>query len=228
MKFTLEQNKVWHTLFKRQLPEVKKHATKEYLQGLQVLDLPISKMPNLAQLNKAIASQSRWRVVRTPVRYLSDRQWSKHMSHKQFPITNYIRSSKELDFTPEPDMFHDIFGHLPFLMNEKTRQLIEVFSSAYDIAKKKNFQTIAQLWWFTIEFGLVQEKQKFKAFGAGLMSSFGELKNVMSGKVPIRKFGIQKIINKKRAVKSHHKELFVFESVDKLTEELKQFFELNY
>jgi len=224
MKFTQEQNKTWELLFSRQLANINRNACEEYLEGFKKLALPHSNIPSLFDLNEKITLASGWTVFRTKIRYLTDLEWSNSMEKKMFPITNYMRSRSELDFTPEPDMFHDIFGHLPLLMNREVADLIELFSHAYIKADKDNIKTIAQLWWFTVEFGLIQENGKIKAFGAGLMSSFGEMNNVMSRRVSKKPFSVKKILNKQRAVNSFHNELFVIKSVSDLRGELQIFF----
>ncbi len=224
MKFTHTQHQTWEILFKRQIPNLEKFACKEFLEGFARLKLPEHRIPTLTWLNRRIEPTSGWRIMRTPIRYLSDRQWAAHMSKKEFPITNFIRAQSELDFTPEPDIFHDILGHLPMLMHPKLSKLVEVFSHAYTNATSKRMPIIAQLWWNTIEFGLVKQGKDTKIFGAGLMSSFGEIAHAASGDIPTDPFTIDRGIQKPRAVSSFHSEFLIINSVEQLQKDLAAFF----
>lgn len=227
MKFTKEQHKTWETLFLRQIENIKKFACREFITGFNKLDLPSSRIPSLEEINEKLVPATGWRAIRTPIRYLSDKEWSGHMSRKEFPITNFIRNRKELDFTPEPDIFHDVFGHLPLLMDLEVAKLIETFSLVYNRANDKRLRQVSQLWWNTIEFGLTKRNARNKAFGAGLMSSFGEIKKATGKDSLVRSFSIERGIESKRAVYSFHNKYLVFNSVKKLNEDLRKFFTLE-
>ncbi len=224
MKFTKEQHKIWELLFTKQRQNLGIFACQEYMNGFKKLKLSKSRLPSLKELNKKIRPATGWTVFRTKTRYLNDAQWAKHMAQKEFPITNYLRSRKELEFTPEPDMFHDILGHLPFLMEKSVVELIEIFAKGYEKAiKKKKIHELAQLWWNTIEFSAIKEKGNIKIFGTGLMSSFGELNNVINGKSTLQPWSIEKAIRKPRAVTGFHPEMLVIDSIEKVKEELNHF-----
>ncbi|MBI3413627.1 MAG: hypothetical protein HY051_06160 [Candidatus Aenigmarchaeota archaeon] len=227
MKFTGEQNETWKILFNRQVENIKKFACEEFITGFENLKLSGSRIPSLLEINRRLMPATGWKAVRTPVRYLSDKQWAKHMARREFPITNFIRGRKELDFTPEPDLFHDIFGHLPLLMNPEVAELIEIFSEEYRRADKKKLRRVSQLWWNTVEFGLIRENREIKAFGAGLMSSFGEIQKLKPGGAKVVQFSIQRGIQQPRAVASFHTEYLVIESVSELIEDLKGFFAIH-
>lgn len=223
--FTAKDHKTWNILFTRQRKNIEQFASKEFLEGFKRLDLPDDHIPSVTWLNARIRTVSDWRIVRTPVRYLSDTQWATHMSRKEFPITNFLRKRSELDFTPEPDIFHDIVGHIPMLMNPKLVEILDVFSHAYSHTHARHLETIAQLWWNTIEFSLIREGDDIKVFGAGLMSSFGEIGQVEKRETKTQAFTVQKGISKQRAVSSFHPTLLIIPSPKKLKAQLTKFFE---
>src|SRR5512147_2836118 len=106
--FTPDQHEIWRTLFARQMPQVQKYACREYLEGSGNLQLPPDRIPSIQWLNERITPRTGWKTVRTKVRYSDAVQWYQHFARKEFLVTDYVRSRDELEFTPEPDMFHDV------------------------------------------------------------------------------------------------------------------------
>ncbi len=106
--FTEEQHGIWRDLFARQAPQVEKYACREYLEGSRNLHLPPDHIPSVPWLNERITPRTGWKTMRTRVRYSDAVQWYAHCAAKEFLITDYVRTRDELDFTPEPDMFHDV------------------------------------------------------------------------------------------------------------------------
>lgn len=225
IQFTEEQHAVWGELYQRQMANIRAHACRAYLEGFEILQLPQDRIPGLTELNAVITPRTSWRAVRTPVRYSDAVPWYHHFARKQFLITNYMRTWEELDFTPEPDMFHDIFGHLPFMVLPEYAALQEMFAPAFLRADSVQREHIKRLAWFSTEFGLIWERDELKIFGAGLLSSFGEIQHVMEGKVPIEPFTIENVIGNEKAVYSFNEVLFVFESLEALKAELGRYFE---
>jgi len=125
-----EPNGVWSTLVRRQTPQVEAFACREYLEGSAILRLPDDRLPSLEELESVITPRTGWRLRRTPIRYSDALPWYRHFGRKTFLVTDYMRSWHELDFTPEPDMFHDIFGHLPFLVLPEYTSLLVVENPA--------------------------------------------------------------------------------------------------
>ncbi len=136
-----------------------------------------------------------------------------------------MRSWEEIDWTPEPDMFHDIFGHLPFMTLPHYTKLQEMFAPAFLAADDDQKEHIKRLAWFSTEFGLIREHGKLKIFGAGLMSGNSEMDNVVNGNVPIEEFTIENVILHNKAVWEQNRILFVFDSIEQLVDELNRFFD---
>lgn len=224
MKFSKDQNQIWQTLFTGQINNVKKFACREYLDGFALLKLPKNRIPSLSELNRQITPKTGWKNIRTKIRYSDTLPWYQYWAKHEFIITDYIRSKKELEFTPEPDMFHDIFGHLPFLTLPEYSELIDMFTIAYFKANKIQKEQIKILGWFSYEFGLIKQRGKLKIFGTGILSSVGETQQVMAGKTPVIPFTVKNVLKRNKAIFSFNKELFVFDSLDSLKKELSQFF----
>lgn len=225
MNFTQDQHQVWSTLFRRQERCLSSHVSDIYQRGAEILGLPADHIPSLAELNDEITPRTGWRVVRTAVRYSDAVPWYAHFSRRQFMVTNYMRTFDELDFTPEPDMFHDIFGHLPFMVLPEYTELQEMFAPAFFKAGERGREVIKRLAWYSTEFGLILEDGDLKIFGAGLISSSGELKNVIDRKVNCLPFTLENVMGHEKAVWSFNHILFYFDSLDGLKRELRRSFE---
>lgn len=225
LTFNEEQHAVWRDLYARQLPNVQKFACRAYLEGFDLLGLPQERVPQLNELNAAITPRTGWRTARTVVRYSDAVPWYHHFAKRQFLITDYLRGRHEMDFTPEPDMFHDIFGHLPFMTLPEYTALQDLFAPAFLRATPEQRENIKRLAWFSTEFGLIRENGELKIFGAGLISSFGEIQHVMAGYTPIKPFTIENVIGNEKAIYTFNEVLFVFDSIEALKAELGRYFE---
>lgn len=220
-----EQHRVWATLIARQLPKVQRHACEAYLEGAELLGLPQNRVPTLASLNHVITPRTGWKVVRTSVRYTDAVPWYRAFAKRRFLVTNYMRGPDELDFTPEPDMFHDIFGHLPFMALPRYTALQEMFAPAFQAANAEHREHIKRLAWYSTEFGLIQERGRMKVFGAGLISSSGEMENAFSGTVSLRPFSVESVLAHTKSMWGYNETLFVIESLEALQQELASYFD---
>jgi phenylalanine-4-hydroxylase len=225
VEFTKAQHKLWRTLFERQLPNVRRWACREYLEGFDLLGLPADRVPSLEELNAAITPQTGWRLRRTPVRYSDALPWYRHFARRIFLITNYLRSWEELDFTPEPDMFHDIFGHLPFMVLPDYTAIQDLFALPYLRASPEKREEIKRVAWYSTEFGLIRQAGELKILGAGILSSAGETQHVMAGNTPILPFRISHVIERTKAIYTYNEVLFVVDSLQALRAELETYFE---
>ena len=136
-------------------------------------------IPTVAHLNDHITPRTGWHIERTVVRYTLADDWYKKFSQRIFLITDYLRSRDQMEFTPEPDMFHDIVGHLPYLTMEFYAHIEDKFAPAYMKATQEEREVIKRLAWYSTEFGLVIEDNRFKVFGAGIISGRAEFANTI-------------------------------------------------
>jgi len=224
--FTPEQHKTWAELYRRQVPRVREHASSHYLTGFDLLELPSETIPTLDFLNSKITPASGWTVVRTDVRYTSSDDWYRYFERHEFLVTNYMRSWEELDWTPEPDMFHDIFGHLPFWMNRYYAELQELFAPAYlSASTDEEKENIKRLAWYSTEFGMIREDGTMKVFGTGLMSGGDEFLNAAEGRMTYHDFTLENVLGHDKVMYEQHSDLYVIESLEQLTTELKRYFD---
>ena len=173
--FTDEQHAIWEDLFAGiQQPHFMEHVCQEYLDGFDLLQLDPHHIPTVAHLNEHITSQTGWQIERTAVRYTKADTWYQKFAKRIFLITDYLRTRDQMEFTPEPDMFHDIFGHLPYLTLPFYAAIEDKFAPAYLNATTEEREVIKSLAWYSTEFGLVMENNRIKVFGAGIISSRAE------------------------------------------------------
>jgi phenylalanine-4-hydroxylase len=140
-----------------------------------MLQLDPKRIPTVKHLNEQIQTRTGWRIERTAVRYTLADDWYAKFAQRIFLITDYLRTRDQMEFTPEPDMFHDIFGHLPFLTQDFYAKIEDKFAPAYMKATEEEREVIKHLAWYSTEFGLVMEDNRIKVFGAGIISGRSEL-----------------------------------------------------
>lgn len=178
--FSEEQHAIWADLFAGiHQPYLMEHLSQEFLNGLQMLELDPQHIPTVAHLNEHITSRTGWKIERTVVRYTLADDWYKKFAQRIFLITDYLRTRDQIEFTPEPDMFHDIFGHLPYLTMDFYARIEDKFAPAYMKATPDEREVIKRLAWYSTEFGIVTQDNRFKVFGAGIISGRAEFANTI-------------------------------------------------
>jgi phenylalanine-4-hydroxylase len=180
INFSDEQHAIWSDLFAGiHQPFFLEHFCQEFLDGLALLELDPHRIPTVQHLNERITTRTDWKVERTIVRYTLADDWYIKFAQRVFLVTDYLRTRGQMEFTPEPDMFHDIFGHLPYLTQEFYARIEDKFAPAYLNATQDEKEVIKRLAWYSTEFGLVMENNRFKIFGAGTISGRSELANTI-------------------------------------------------
>ncbi|MBM3180796.1 MAG: hypothetical protein FJZ86_10625 [Chloroflexi bacterium] len=180
ISFSDEQHAIWADLFAGiHQTYLLEHICQEFKKGLGLLKLDPRRIPTVMHLNEHITPRTGWRIERTAVRYTLADDWYKKFAQRIFLITDYLRSREQMLFTPEPDMFHDIFGHLPFLTQGFYARIEDKFAPAYVNATQAEREVIKRLAWYSTEFGLVMEDNRIKVFGAGIISGRSELTNTI-------------------------------------------------
>ena len=178
--FSAEQHAIWADLYAGlNQPYLMEHICQEFKDGLALLELDPHHIPTVVHLNANITPRTGWRIERTVVRYTLADDWYKKFAQRVFLITDYLRTRDQMEFTPEPDMFHDILGHLPYLTMDFYAQIEDKFAPAYLKATEDEKEVIKRLAWYSTEFGLVIEANRFKVFGAGIISGRAELANAI-------------------------------------------------
>jgi phenylalanine-4-hydroxylase len=212
--YTAEDHRVWAALYARQLPLLADHACALFLAGLPKLGLDPERLPEPAAVSERLHGLSGWTLGDAQNAYLGPTEWFEHIAERRFPVTNYIRKPDELEFTPLPDLFHEYFGHLAFFTDRRFGDIAQAFGPLYLAANERQRLEIARLWWFTTEFGLIREGGRLKAFGAGLLSSPGELRKAFAPDTPRVPFDIRRAAAQPSAVYEMHQVYFVVESLE--------------
>lgn len=178
--FSPEQHAIWADLYAGvHQPYLLEHLCQEWQDGLALLKLDPQHIPTVAYLNERITPRTGWRIERTIIRYTLADDWYKKFAQRIFLITDYLRTRDQMEFTPEPDMFHDIFGHLPYLTMEFYARIEDKFAPAYLKATPEEREVIKRLAWYSTEFGIVVQENRFRVFGAGIISGRAELANTI-------------------------------------------------
>ena len=178
--FTSEQQAIWADLFAGiHRPYLMEHICQEYKNGFELLELDPQHIPTVAHLNAHITPRTGWHIERTVIRYTLADDWYNKFAQRIFLITDYLRTRDQMEFTPEPDMFHDIFGHLPYLTMDFYARIEDKFAPAYIKATQEEREVIKRLAWYSTEFGLVVQENRFKVFGAGIISGRAEFANAI-------------------------------------------------
>jgi phenylalanine-4-hydroxylase len=194
-KYSAQDHRTWGTLFNRQLETLKGKVCDEYLEGLKILRLTPDEVPNYEKMNKYLRAATGWEVLAVPG-LIASRPFFQMLSNRQFPAGTFIRTPEQLDYLEEPDIFHDVFGHVPLLSNPAYASYMQAYGEGGLAAMDhKGVKFLARLNWYTIEFGLLKSGGDFKVYGAGIMSSYGEAKYVMSNPSPnIVQFDLERVL----------------------------------
>lgn len=173
--YTEDDHKVWQILFERQMKNLPNKVTKEYLKGIDIVGFENNKVPNLTKVNQFLAATTGWEIHVVPG-LIPVKEFFELMQNKKFCATTWLRTLEQLDYLEEPDMFHDVFGHVPLLTNQPLCDFVQDLSTLAlkYIDNTAVIEAIGRLYWFTIEFGLIQERQGLRIYGAGIVSSSGE------------------------------------------------------
>lgn len=220
-KYTEKDLKVWNTLFERQLENLPGKAHPEYLKCLDELSdvLNPTKLPDFNELNEKLLAENGWSITVVPG-LISVDQFFKLLSQKTFCSSTWVRSMQQLDYLEEPDMFHDIFGHVPLLMNQQYANFVQKFGEmgvkyGHDKTVEKQLQ---RLYWFTIEFGLMAKGDKTQIYGAGILSSAGESKHIFEDEIEVVPYNVEKILHNDFVTSEIQTRYYEIESFEELFE----------
>jgi phenylalanine-4-hydroxylase len=168
-----KENTIWNRLISRQLLHIRGKACDEYFDGLEKLKLPLEKIPQLGDISQVLKESTGWQCYPVPA-LIGFKAFFKLLSEKKFPVATFIRSEEELDYLQEPDIFHEIFGHCPLLTNPSFANYTQAYGQMGLMATKEQRVFLARLYWFTVEFGLLDTPKGLRIYGGGILSSPSE------------------------------------------------------
>ena len=214
---------VWKTLFKRQMEILKPIVSSEYLNALEEVKFTSEKIPDFNEVRELLKPLTGWSLHVVP-NISPQKEFFEFLSQKKFTSTCWLRTMEQLDYLEEPDMFHDVFAHVPLLSNHN---YVNFFKGISDIALKyidneKAIELLGKIYWFTIEFGLIKENDGLKIYGAGIISSMGETKHCLSSIVSHSDFDIHTIFNTEYRTDIIQEKYFVIESFEQLYKSLSE------
>ncbi|MCS6822520.1 MAG: phenylalanine 4-monooxygenase [Microscillaceae bacterium] len=217
-KYTPEDFLVWKLLFERQMRNLPGKATEDYLKGIDIVKFRADAIPKFEEVNAILKNLTGWQLYVVPG-LIPDKEFFEAMQGRNFCATTWLRKMEELDYLEEPDMFHDVFGHVPLLTNPDLCDfLADLCRIAYiGIDNPYIVQCVARVYWFTVEFGLIQEPQGLRIYGAGILSSKGETDYSLYNSTPQRlPFDVETIINTPYIKDKYQEKYFVIESYEQL------------
>jgi phenylalanine-4-hydroxylase len=214
--YSAEENAVWHDLIERQIPMLNGRACPQWFGALNEMNFPNKHVPQLKNISEVLQKHTGWSVSAVPA-LIGFTKFFDLLANKRFPVATFIRRREDFDYLQEPDIFHEVFGHTPPLTDHRFASFVEAWGKAGLAADPKDHAMLARLFWFTVEFGLVNTEEGVRAYGAGLMSSPGELVYAIESDKPIRKpFDPVDVLRTPYRIDIYQPIYFVIESFDDL------------
>ncbi|GAB4177925.1 MAG: phenylalanine 4-monooxygenase [Calditrichia bacterium] len=213
-----EEHETWKILYKRQLEILQERASQSFLEGVELMKFPEDRIPALKDVAVVLQKTTDWSIARVPG-LLHEQDFFDFLGRRVFASTDYIRARHELDYTPAPDLFHDIFGHTPMITLPSFADFYQEFGKVAARAKGADRRRLERIYWFTVEFGLIREQGQVKIYGNGILSSYKETLHCLTDQVEKKPFDLDVMSETEYDVWHLQPLLFVIESFDQLQEE---------
>jgi phenylalanine-4-hydroxylase len=212
-----EEHATWKALYERQMKLIPGRASQHYLDGLTDLPITADAIPDFERLSDALEKRTGWRVVAVPG-MVPNNVFFDHMANRRFPAGQFIRKAHQLDYLQEPDVFHDIFGHVPMMVNPVMADFMQAYGEGgLKAMRLGELDRIARLYWYTVEFGLIAEKDDVRIFGGGILSSFTETRFALESPSPNRiGFDLERVMRTDYRIDEFQETYFVMPSIDTL------------
>jgi len=216
-RYTAEEHRVWDTLFARQAAMLPGRAAREFLDGLDMLHLSRPGIPNFDELSEKLMKATGWQVVAVPG-LVPDDVFFEHLANRRFVAGRFIRRPDQLDYLQEPDVFHDVFGHVPMLAHPVFADYMQAYGQGGLRAKAFGaIDKLARLYWYTVEFGLIRNGDSLNIYGAGIVSSHGESLFALDDPSPNRiGFDMERVMRTHYRIDDYQQAYFVIDSFDQL------------
>ncbi|WP_097093200.1 phenylalanine 4-monooxygenase [Novosphingobium sp. Chol11] len=224
--YSPQDHAVWDALFARQAALLPGRAVKEFIDGLDILRIAKPGIPNLEDLSERLMKRTGWQVVAVPG-LVPDDVFFEHLANRRFVAGRFIRRPDQLDYLQEPDVFHDVFGHVPLLAHPVFADYMQAYGEGGLRADGLGaIEKLARLYWYTVEFGLIRQDAELKIYGAGIVSSYGESLFALDDPSPNRiGFGLKRLMRTKYRIDDYQQSYFVIDSFDDL---LRQTVEMDF
>ncbi|RXR06022.1 phenylalanine 4-monooxygenase [Pseudoxanthomonas composti] len=218
-QYAEEDHATWGTLFERQRALLVGRACDEFLAAQDAMGMTPGQIPRFDQLNQALGAATGWQLVGVEG-LLPELEFFEHLAHRRFPVTWWIRRPDQIDYIAEPDLFHDLFGHVPLLMNPLFADYMAAYGrggvKAHGIGPEA-LAALTRLYWYTVEFGLIRTPQGLRIYGAGIVSSKGESLYSLESDAPNRLgFDLERVMRTRYRIDTFQKTYFVIDSFEQL------------
>jgi phenylalanine-4-hydroxylase len=220
--YTPAEHDRWRRLYSHQVELMPRYAVKEFVASVERLDVA-GGIPDFRRINEQLVRLTGFRIVAVPG-LISDEKFFEHLANRRFPITWWIREESELDYLKEPDVFHDFFGHVPLLAHPVFADYMVEYGRAGPGAARMNaIPLLSRLYWYTIEFGLIDTPEGLRAFGAGILSSKGETIYSVDSDIPNRiRFNLERVLNTEFRIDAYQETYFVIDSFEQMFAETQK------
>lgn len=215
--YSTAEHATWKTLFERQTQLLPGRACDEFVQGMRDLPIGPEQIPDFRRLSEVLMKRTGWQVVAVPG-LVPDEVFFEHLANRRFPSGQFIRKPHELDYLEEPDVFHDVFGHVPMLMNPVIADYIQAYGEGGLRAQRLGkLAQLARVYWYTVEFGLVQQADGLRIYGAGIASSYTESVFALDDASPNRiRFNLERVMRTHYRIDDFQESYFVIKHLDEL------------
>ncbi|AWW73403.1 phenylalanine 4-monooxygenase [Erythrobacter sp. KY5] len=215
--YSSDDHAIWDELFARQMEVLPGRAASVFMAGLDKLDLARGGIPEFGQLSQELGKLSGWSVVPVPM-LIPDHVFFWHLANRRFPAGNFIRTRETFDYIQEPDVFHDVFGHVPMLTDPVYADYMQEYGRAGWKAMRYNrLKALGALYWYTVEFGLIEEDDGIKAYGAGILSGPSEARFAVEAESPNRiMLNVDRVMRTDYVISDLQPTYFVIESFEDL------------
>lgn len=225
-RFTAQDHATWNLLFERQTKLLPGRAAHEFLAGLDILRMDRPGIPRFDELSERLTRLTGWQIVAVPG-LIPDEIFFEHLANRRFVSGNFIRTADQVDYLQEPDVFHDVFGHVPMLTNPVFADYMQAYGEGgLRAAAMGAIDNLARLYWYTVEFGLIRRPEGLQIYGAGIVSSRGESIFALDDPSPNRVgFDLERVMRTKYRIDDYQQSYFVIDSFDSL---LRQTLETDF
>ena len=215
-EYTKAEHTLWRRLYRRQIDLLPRYACREYLESLSALDAAEG-IPDFEQVSRALRQATGWQLVAVPG-LIPDLVFFGHLAERRFPVTRWLRKPEEFDYIVEPDVFHDFFGHVPLLFNPVFAGYMQAYGAGgLKAAKLDALTMLARLYWYTVEFGLMATDEGPRIYGAGILSSGGEVVHSLESSAASRlPFDLQRVMRTDYHIDRFQETYFVIDSFEQL------------
>jgi phenylalanine-4-hydroxylase len=215
-QYDAEAHDVWRILYERRMDSLIRTGSAVFLDGIGNIGLDPRHVPRLLDINVLLGERTGWAAMGVSG-FIPAKQFFRCLSRRRFPTTLSVRPRAQLDYLPEPDIFHDVFGHVPLHADPVFADFLQRFGElAAGAETDQETEAMARLFWFTVEFGLIRENGEVKVYGSGLISSQGDAANALGPKCERRKFTLDAVIDQPFEIDHFQDVLFVVDSFDEL------------